>query len=322
MRFIATFLTISLFVVFLAGVGFYFTREYILYRGVENFKKSVLVLQRNNPTSICAEKSTDLLGVGPESASHVVQVRFTSDTEYVSEVLCSGFSFDPYVIETRALDSFVTKDSGSAGILLSAERSGVTLTAFKDLEDEINQVFKTNWTFIGKSRTVVLENNDFVLAQPNEDLGVTPVSSCEGFGFQCCDVDAEQGVGDPLKGVTSCEQSCYSSCVRRPLVLSLNSNPFFDVTTRVVSVRAGESVDFGYVIDPGVSKNLQVIVDFGDGSTEESTEATATVSHVYSCPSGSCEYIVSVRASDAMGIQSTMTAVSQLKVEVSASAIE
>jgi hypothetical protein len=105
-------------------------------------------------------------------------------------------------------------------------------------------------------------------------------------------------------------------------VLSLNSNPFYDVSTRVVSISAGESVDFAYVIDAGVANNLQVVTDFGDGTTEDSTETTATVTHEYSCPTDVCEYVVSVRAVDAWGIQSTMTAISQLRVQVSGSMME
>lgn len=323
MRFIASFLTVSLFVVFVLVIGFYFTREYVLYSGVQNFKKSVLVLERTGRSStICSEKGTDLLGVGDGSAGSVAQIRFTSTTEYILEVLCAGYTFDPITLEKKQLDQFVTKSSGTAGIVVGTERSGVELTAFQSVEDEINSAFKTNWRFIHKSNAVVFENNDFVVLQPGEDLGVSPVSSCEGFGYQCCDVDAQQGVGEALQGVTSCEQSCYSSCVRRPLVLSLNSNPFFDVATRIVSVSAGESVDFAYVIDAGSVKSLQVVTDFGDGTTEDTTETTATVSHVYSCPTDVCEYVVSVRAADAWGIQSTMTAISQLKVQVGAPSLE
>jgi hypothetical protein len=81
-------------------------------------------------------------------------------------------------------------------------------------------------------------------------------------------------------------------------------------------------VDFAYVIDAGVSKDIQVVTDFGDGTTEETTATTATVSHVYTCPSDVCEYVVSVSASDAWGTQSTMTAVSQLKVQVTPSLMQ
>jgi hypothetical protein len=37
-------------------------------------------------------------------------------------------------LESRELDPFVTKGSGSAGIVLGTERTGVELTAFKLLK--------------------------------------------------------------------------------------------------------------------------------------------------------------------------------------------
>lgn len=318
MKLLTTFISIVVFVLFLSGVAFYFTREYFLYRGVENFKKSVLVVKRNaSASTACADKAPDLLGVIDSDTQPVTQLRFISSTEYVAEVLCPGYSFDPNTISQQSLDDYMTKLPGSSGLLLGTERTGVELAVFQQLQKEINTTLGTNFTFIQKNRSVVMEGGSFVTSLPDEDLGVGPIASCQGFGYQCCQSDSQVGVGDPLLGAVGCEQSCYSSCIQRPVVLSMNTNPFFDVKTRTLNIRSGESVDFAYVLDTGASETVQVIMDYGDGMSENSTEKTATLSHVYNCAADACEYQATLIATDAFGTQSAITPISQLQIRVS-----
>lgn len=316
MRLLSSLLLLIVFCLFLAGVGFYFTREYFLYRGVENFKKSVLVLQRESGNSVCTERAPDLLGLVIDAGQPTTQIRFTSDTEYLLEVLCPGFAFDPVTLEERELDRFVTKVAGSSGIMLGEQRTGVELSVFAGLQNEINAALGTDYNFIAKNKSVALENNQFIVLQPEESLGVGPVASCQGFGYQCCQADSQQGVGEPLIGAVGCEQSCYSSCARIPLVLSLNSNPFFDVSSRTLTISSGESVDFAYVVDMGASDTAQVTIDFGDGESEVSEQTSGSVNHVFGCLANMCQYTVSVMASDSWGMKSVPTDVSQLDVIV------
>ena len=321
MKILGTFLSVSLFFLLVLGVGFYFTREYLLYRGVENFKKSVLVVRKNNTgSSACAAKAPDLLGVNTSGADIITQLRFTSSSEYVAEVLCPGYSFDPIILDSKELDTYVTKVAGASGIVLGPERTGIELAVFEELQNRINSALNTNFQFIQKNSTVVMEDNQFVVLLPGEDLGTGPATSCEGYGFQCCQSDSQVGVGEPLLGTATCEKSCYSSCVRRPIVLSMNTNPFFDVQTRTLTVNSGESVDFGYVVDTGASETVQVVMNYGDGVTEDSIETSATLSHIYNCPTDFCEYQASLVASDSWGITSADTQVSRLQVRVRSAA--
>lgn len=316
MRFLTAFLSILIFVLFLSGVAFYFTREYFLYRGVENFKKSVLVLQKSRGGTECQAKTADLLGVINPNGEPNVHIRFLSNTDYILEVVCPGYEFDPVELETRTLDNYVTKVPGSSGITLGAERTGVEFVVFKGLQEKINLWLNTNFSFIQKKRVVVLENSQFVVAQPGEDLGSGPLTSCEGYGYQCCQSDTHIGEGAKIEGLLGCENNCFSSCASRPFVLSLTSNPFFDVQNRTVTISSGESIDFSYVIDASTSQSVQVLLDFGDSDSGQSVEKTGIMSHVYQCASDSCEYTAQMSVTDEAGVESAWTPVSRINVIV------
>lgn len=315
MRFLSSFITILIFVLILSGVGFYFTREYFLFRGVENFKKSVLILQRSN-TAACANNTADLLGVVNPEGQPRIQIRFTSNTEYLLEVICPGYEFDPIVLEQKELDTYVTKVPGASGIVLGSDRTGIELVAFKGIQETVNQWLGREFPFIQKSKPVVLENNGFIVVQPGETLGSGPRTSCEGYGYQCCQMESQLGVGNKIEGLQGCEKTCFSSCTSRPFVLSFTSNPFFDVKDRSVQISPNESIDFSYVIDTGASDSVQVFLDFGDGSSEESLEKNGMISHTYQCEADRCDYTAQMKVTDAAGVESAWTEVSQIKVVV------
>ncbi|MDQ5951768.1 MAG: hypothetical protein QG639_1049 [Patescibacteria group bacterium] len=316
MRFLTSFLSLLIFFLFLSGVAFYFTREYFLYRGVENFKKAVLVLQKSRGGQECESKNQDLLGVVNTGGEPDVHIRFLSDTDYILEVVCPGYEFDPIELEQRSLDTYVTKLPGSSGISLGAERTGVELVVFKGVEQKVNQWLSTDWNFIQKKFPVVLESNAFVVSQPGEELGSGPLTSCEGYGYQCCQSDTHIGQGSKIEGLLGCENNCFSSCASRPYVLSLTSNPFFDVQNRTVTISSGESIDFSYVIDVGTSPSVQVLLDFGDGVSGQSLEKTGMMSHTYECPADSCEYTAQMSVTDSAGVESAWTPVSRITVVV------
>lgn len=306
-----------MFVIFLLGVGFYFTREYFLYRGVENFKKTILVLQRGNAANECQKRVDDLLGVVNTDGEPRVHVRFVSNTDYILEVICPGYEFDPISIEEKRLDTYLAKVPGSSGISLGAERTGVELVVFSRLQQTINQWFGQDIPFIQKSQAVVLENNQFVVHQPGEDLGSGPLTSCEGYGYQCCQSDTHIGAGSKIEGLLGCESNCFSSCQSRPYVLSLTSNPFFDVQNRTVTIKSGESIDFSYVVDPGSATGVQVLLNFGDGGSDQSSDTTGMMSHIYSCATDECRFTAQMSVTDSAGVESAWTAVSRIEVVVS-----
>lgn len=315
MRFLTTFVSLLVFFLVLAGVGFYFTREYFLYRGVENFKKQVLVLKKTN-AAVCNSKSPDLLGVVNPDGQPKFQIRFTSDTEYLLEVICPGYELQPVVVGQGMLDTYVSKVPGSSGIIIGEARTGVELVAFKNIQDTINKWFSTNLTFIEKSNRVVLENSDFIVTQPHDDLGAGPITSCQGYGYQCCQAETQIGVGNKIDGLQGCETTCYSACASRPFVLSFTSNPFFDVKDRTVQIANGESIDFSYVIDQGASSSIQALLDYGDGSSDQSLEKNATLSHSYKCTSGTCQYNAIIKVTDSAGVESAQTPASVIHVTV------
>jgi hypothetical protein len=314
MRFLTSFLTILIFFVVLAGVGFYFTREYLLYRGTENFKKEVLVL-RSSSSSACNNKVKDLLGVTNENGTPSIQIRFTSDTKYLMEVICPGYAFDPVVLQQGELDSFVSKVPGSSGILLGTARTGLELVVFKDIQKKVSELFGREIPYIQKTRSVVLENSDFIVVQPGETLGSGPLTSCEGYGYQCCQAETQIGVGNKIEGLQSCEKTCFSSCASRPYVLSFTSNPFFNVKDRSVEIKSGESIDFSYVIDQGTSESVQVFLDYGDGRSDQSLEKNGMLSHSYQCVD-ECEYTAQIEVTDAAGVESAWTQTSHITVKV------
>ena len=316
MRFLTSLVSILIFLLLVLGTGLYFTREYFLYRGVENFKKQVLTLRKAG-SSACTNKA-DLLDVVADNTAPVSQIRFTSDTEYVLEVVCPGYTFAPIILGKGKLDRFISKVPGTSGILLGEARTGVELAAFADVQKQVNTWLNRNFPYIEKTKSVVLENNQFIVVQSNEDLGAGPIASCEGFGYQCCQPDSQIGVGNNMPGLVGCEKTCYSACASRPVVLSFTSNPFYDIKDRTVRISGNESVDFAYVIDPGAAKSGSVLLDFGDGKSDQASELTGLLSHSYTCASSSCQYSAVLKAIDNVGVESAQTQISQIRVIVSA----
>jgi hypothetical protein len=123
-------------------------------------------------------------------------------------------------------------------------------------------------------------------------------------------------VGNKIDGLQSCEKTCYSACASRPYVLSFTSNPFFNVKDRSVEIQSGESIDFSYVIDQGSSKSVQVFIDYGDGSSDQSLEKNGMFSHSYQCEGDMCEHTAQIRVTDAAGVESAWTQTSHITVKV------
>ena len=314
MRFVTSFITLFIFILIIVASEYYFTREYFLYRGVENFKKTILTVQKSN-TTVCSTRE-DLLDTLPVEGQPTVQLRFTSDTEYLVEILCPGYQFDPVLVMQGELDRYVSKVPGSSGILVGEDRTGVELAVFKNVHKQLSDWAGRDVPFIEKSKKIIIENGAFIVAQPEDELGSGPITSCEGFGYQCCQLESQIGIGNTIEGLQGCEKTCFSSCASRPFVLSFTSNPFFDVKTRIVEISDGESIDFSYVVDPGESDAIQVFVDYGDGSSDQSLEKNGMFSHIYNCPADECEYSARMTVTDSAGVESAWTPVSLITVKV------
>jgi len=143
-----------------------------------------------------------------------------------------------------------------------------------------------------------------------------PITSCEGNGYECCSADTSIGKGDIVSSVNDCPQSCYESCIRRPVILSVSTQPFFDLKTRVLTVTKGEEVLIGYVIDQADSKELDIMIDFGDGDSTQMTEYSGEAVHRYNCSKTTCKYNLTVSAVNEKGIEAVKTAVTSVTVIV------
>lgn len=303
--------------------GFLLVREYFLYQGVKEFKRSVVTLNQEGQTAVAeCNQRAESVAVSSGINDTILQLRFTSNKDYVLEVICAEFAFDPIEIGSYSLNPYITKKPGTSGIVLNQGLSAVELAVFEDIAKEIGELLDLDLQFLVKTQIVGVENSYVTEIIVGDDLGVGPLTSCEGYGFKCCDPVAEIGIGEKMENVQGCESGCFQACTTRPAVVSFTSNPFFDVATRQVRVQPGEIIDFNYVVDPGNTQLRSVLIDFGDGKTEQLVTDTGAVGHAYTCATSGCTYTASVQAVDEMDNTSVTTSISQLTIVVGTPAPE
>ncbi len=301
MRIIKFLLASAVALLIFGGIGLFLGREALLLWGVTQIKTDLARLQGishnyGDYARQCRQKGSVLETNLIES----YQLRFISPTDYVLEVVCAEFRLDPIVVASKSLPPYVRKLPGNAGILWGNAPSGIVVDAF------------------GRRRTIVVEQEQMFFEGFDEtaSLGVGPVSSCAGYGFSCCQEETESGTGDQYVGVTDCPRSCYSECVKKPVILSFTSDPFMDPKTRTTTISSGEEVLFSYVIDSQGGEGHTVTVDFGDGEDQTLTELSSTATHQYRCTTGRCRYTARLLVTDNQGIQSAETALSKIQVAV------
>ncbi len=302
MRVLRFFLSSFIIVVVVAGVGFLITREALLLWGMSGLRTAVSQMRRASANSEPYIKDCQRRGGSDLSESIIerIQTKFTSSTEFQVEIICRQFFLDPIVVSTTMLPPFVAKAPGSSGLIWDADQTSVTLKVW------------------GRSRTLVL--NVDTATYTNKEVGAPtgsgPVAACEGYGFSCCSLESAQGVGEQIGAANDCPRSCFSSCVSRPVVLSFSSDPFYEPATRQVSVSAGQSMVFTYVIDFGAQEMGQVTIEFGDGQSQTLTTSEGLVNHIYACAQAQCSYQARVIATDARDVTSADTAVTKIRVVV------
>lgn len=319
MRIIKYLFTALLAFIVIGAVVFFVGREVLIRWGVSSVKHSLSDLQKVAKTdryiNECDRRSEGSVATQGEVS---YQLRFISSTEYMLEAVCSQFSLNPILIDRRVLPNFITKSPGSSGFFWSdGVTNAIELVAFADIESKIQEYAKFDTSFLTRRKNVVVSDRVVMTQSESTTAHDGPVTSCQGYGYQCCDQNAEIGIGDQLVGVQACEQSCFSACAPRPMVLSFNSNPFFDVRNRTVSVNSGEMVEFLFVGDAASPDDLKALVEFGDGQNEEMVGAQGHTAHTYICPQGECEFTAKLLLTDTWGVSSAQTPVSQIKVVVS-----
>jgi hypothetical protein len=319
MQVLRKFFVALIFVLLLSVGGFLLLREYVLSTGTTVLKDSLRTLVKTARSGSYAEQCTSRSSSKIQTKEPVVQLRFISSTEYVVEVVCSEFAFDPILAEHGSLPQFVTKVPGTSGYVYDSEgRSGVALVVFAELERSLSALVGKNLSFVQKSTAMILDNVSISreAVESLETVSAGPVTSCEGYGFSCCQDGIQMGVGEQISGLVACKASCYSSCIARPVILAFNPNPFFEsVTERVVRTHPGGTVEFVVVSDV-IGSGATANFSFGDGETAQSSDFTQPTAHRYLCATGSCRYSTSVRVNNAQGVESSESVLSKITVIV------
>lgn len=319
MRIIKMLTTFFLIVVVVGAGGFLAAREILLHLGTSSLTSSLKELGTMANSDFfggeCAGRGgQDNISEYDDAVRY--QLRFLSSTDYVLEAVCSQFSLTPITINRRALPMFVSKNVGSSGFVWSDLSSdSVELIVFDDLAEKISKYVNHDADFLLKKKAVVVASKDIQVqdSAPPDISG--PATSCQGYGYQCCEQSSQIGVGGKMTGATDCSDSCFASCASRPRVLAFNSNPFFDSKTRAITLDSTTTVDFMYIAESEEKQGLIGVVDFGDGQQVNVSGAQGSVSHIYSCQKVNCSYIASIKLLDKWGVESLPTPISKIKVQ-------
>jgi len=291
-----------LIVVLLATGAFFGAREVFLWWASRSVVSAVQELARTQTKGTFAQQcqrsvGSDVFG----TVEPTYQVRFLSNTEYALEVVCGEQAKEPILITRKTLPLFVSKVPGSSGILPDAALSGIRLTVFAEQFALIKTFIGYIPEFFVRERAVVLSEG-LVLADTDAvELGVGPATSCEGYGFMCCDSQTQMGAGESLSGAQNCPSTCFSSCITRPVLLSFTTAPFINPQTRSLQIASGGTVSFHYVADAGKSSDLSAVIYFGDGQRAQAQGSAGSFEHVYTCATRSCTYTAKIDLTDNWG---------------------
>lgn len=328
---LASFLVIILI---LGAVGLLVTREILLIRAMEQIKGDFLSIQKK---TLAGTYVADCLRLSGAATQGVTQLRFFDGTSYGIEVICEGLDSNPILAQKDVLPPLVRKLYGDSGFISGNTNLG-----------EIELVV------LGRHGTLYQTESDEitwrygVLSSDHELNG--PQATCAGYGLTCCSDSLEQGAGGSIQGAVDCPQTCFAQCWERPVVLALNTEPYYDVATRVTTVQAGQAIVFDFVISesqkdvfadtslssqesfgsvilalteqflnqtPATQTQLkEVVIDFGDGKSEVITDTEAVVTHNYDCAQAVCRYTAVVSATNVQGATTQTTPINTVIVEV------
>ena len=317
-------------------------RELLLYTALGQLRSAARELRFLEADAAFADTCLEYAGLPPDEESLTrLQLRFVSDKDYVLEAVCQGGESVRKVFRQETLPLLVTKVLGQSGITNQQEDQSVVLESFG------------RWGMVYEN-----EGSIFRTLQVDGELeipiGQGPATTCEGYGFQCCNEAYQVGEGLQIQTAWDCPLSCYSECAERPVVLAFNSNPATARESRVVTVQSGEELEFFYTVNDiqgdvfarvafaadeaeqlsweerlfrligqwsrkgKTSDSLEkVVVNFGDGNSTESPDLQGTVFHTSTCSGRSlCIYNATVQAVTREGLTSVLEGVSKIQVQV------
>lgn len=319
MRILRLLISAFLFFAVISLGGFFLTRELLLFWGKSNIRNSLkslnLARTAGSYTAQCLDLGANIV-TGEQIATY--QIRFISSSEYRVEVVCEGFLYEPIVISQETLPNFVTKVPGTSGLFSSPTRqSGIDLTVFSEEIKKLTESTGFDFSLLSRHEPIIVENG-VIIADVDIPLtvGSGPVTICQGYGYECCNEISHFGVGDKITGLTDCQQSCYSSCATRPVLLTFNTNPVLDPATRTVQVTSGSPVEFTFVADFGKATSISGILDFGDGTKAPVSGLAGQTAHTYECASARCSYTAKITLEDNWGVKSADVALSKITIVV------
>lgn len=334
MRILKALVSFLVILLILGVVGILLTREVLLVQALGQLEKDFSTIRKKVDAGTYA---TDCLRLSGVASTGATQLRFFDTTTYGIEVICDGLDANPILAKKSSLPPLVYKQYSDSGLMSDSAAGGeielVVLGRHGVLEQ--NDAGEVTWRHGGLS--------------PDHELS-GPAANCAAYGMTCCSDSLEQGAGKSLQGAVDCPQSCFAQCWERPLVLALNTQPYYDIATRVVVVQAGQSVDFDFVIsesqkdsfaDTAVSDQAgfgavilalteqllnqtpvtqtalkEVTIDFGDGQSAVVTTGDGAVSHTYACTQAKCRYTAVVSATNQQGASTQKTPINTVIVEV------
>ncbi|PWU22885.1 hypothetical protein C5B42_04855 [Candidatus Cerribacteria bacterium 'Amazon FNV 2010 28 9'] len=288
MRILHFFLQVLILCIFISLFVYFWGGQLWLKVGTYQFIQDGMSLpagakQLEAYTQMCAQAPSS----SDASTPIGMQLRFNDNTSYSIELVCSLIENSPIHIKDGKLPPLISKDPGSAGFFYSFSGDNLASVSLSSL---------------GKHQIVMLKNDSVYLSDTDEaSQNQYPQSVCTSFGYSCCNNQSNVGVGDVRSlGVVDCPTACYRSCTALPYVELFDTDPAVSVSTReTVMKSASQDFIFNYGVHPSVAteKVTTVHIDYGDGQSQDSTQAEGIFTHTYTCQT-SCRFTVKLTISD------------------------
>lgn len=330
MRVIKAFFTSILILGLGLGAIFLIAREVLLLMAAVQVRQSLVwVKELDNNQQYLAQCSS--LGASRSSIDkiHSTQLRYIQPNRYVIEVICGDMERNPIKVAEEKLPPLVKHQPRQSGLRWGSN-SALNLELY-------------NRTY---SVSVVAGTVSIAMKAAETETLTGPASECVSYGYACCDMNVEQGLGRQIKEALDCPQNCYQTCAPRPLVLSFRTEPHYDPLTRSLSINRGQTVAFSYTVSPnqepvlsryydeedwleravsmieatftfgGQDEEVMVILDYGDGEQDEFSSYSGQAEHTYNCPQANCEYTANLQAVNEEGTVSADGLQNKIKIQV------
>lgn len=341
MRVLKIFFTAILLIAIAGFIGFFSSREILLSTALRQIKNDIKFLSHSSSAGDFFKECLEFSNSFDDAGSIVRhQLRFTSDSSYVLESVCRASESLRTILKSKSLPPLVRRVEGQSGIVQGESGYGVEVS-----------IFGRSGVVYDYEGIIFTETSNL------DELGVIlddgPPTICSGYGYVCCDENFQTGQDFKKDKALDCPRSCYASCVEKPVVLTFNSEPAADPENRTVYLNSGDFIEFVYTIsdvkgDVFVNENVfvedeevtwsdklleyldkysktenqqdiveEIIISFGDGTSEKLLDLHGRTNHTYTCERRSiCVYDVTLQATTKLGVESSLDGISKLKVQV------